>query len=328
MGPGDLSKALKGLPCMTNINLIRGLDCPDDAGVYKLTSKLAIIQTVDFFTPIVDDPYAFGLIAAANSMSDVYAMGGKPLTAMNIVCFPTGTLNISILNKILKGGAEKIMEAGALLVGGHTVDDKELKYGLSVTGIVHPDKMITNSGARPGDKLILTKPVGTGILGTAVKAGLVNKKTVKIMTESMATLNDKAAELMQEVGVNGCTDITGFGFIGHTAVMAKNSQAGITIFSDSIPLLPDAVDFAQKGVLPGGSHRNREFYSHLVTFANGIPQHMQDILFDAQTSGGLLISVAAGKAEKLLQKLHRAGVKDSTIIGEVTKEHKGRLVIV
>ena len=327
MGPGDLNKALSGLPRLTDSRLIRGLDTPDDAGVYKLTGKLAIIQTVDFFTPIVDDPYDFGQIAAANSLSDVYAMGGKPLTAMNIVCFPTGLLDISVLNEILKGGADKIVEAGALLVGGHTVDDKELKYGLSVTGIVHPDKMITNSGASPGDKLILTKPLGSGILGTAVKAGLVNKKTIKALTKCLASLNN-TAELMQEVGVNGCTDITGFGFIGHTVGMAENSQAGITIFSGSIPLLPGVEDFARKGVLPGGSHRNREFYSHLVTFADRVPQHMRDILFDAQTSGGLLISVAEEKAEKLLRRLHRAGVKKAVIVGEVTREPMGKLIIV
>jgi len=328
MGPGDLNKALNGLNRLTDPRLIRGLDSPDDAGVYKITAKLAIIQTVDFFTPIVDDPYAFGQIAAANSLSDVYAMGGKPLTAMNIACFPTGLLDISVLNKILKGGADKIIEAGALLVGGHTVDDKELKYGLSVTGIVHPDKMLTNSGAKAGDKLILTKPLGTGILGTAVKAGLVNKKIMKALIGSMATLNDTAAEKAQAVGVNGCTDITGFGFIGHAAAMAENSQVGMAIFSDAIPLLPGTEDFARKGVLPGGSHRNREFYSPRVTFTYQVPRHRQDILFDAQTSGGLLISVGEEKAEKLLGKLHLGGVKEAVIIGEVVSEHKGRLVIV
>jgi selenide,water dikinase len=327
MGPGDLEKALSGLPRLTDPNLIRGLDSPDDAGVYKINNRLAIIQTLDFFTPIVDDPYAFGKIAAANSLSDVYAMGGKPLTAMNIACFPTGLLDISVLNKILKGGAEKVAEAGALLVGGHTVDDKELKYGLSVTGVVNPNKMITNSGARPGDKLILTKPLGTGILGTAVKAGLAQKKTIKILIECMATLNNKASEIMQQVGVNGCTDITGFGFIGHAAGMAENSRAGITIFADSIPLLPETEDFALKGALPGGTQRNREFYAHLVKFSNTVPQHKQDILFDAQTSGGLLISVSGEKAEKLINSLHQAGVKDAVIAGEVVERPQGKLII-
>ena len=327
MGPGDLNKAICDLPQMSNSRLVRGLASPDDAGVYKLTDSLAIIQTIDFFTPIVDDPYTFGQIAATNALSDVYAMGGKPLTAMNVVCFPTKSLDISVLKDILRGGVDKILEAGALLVGGHTIDDKELKYGLSVTGTVHPKRLITNSGAKAGDKLILTKPLGTGIVSTAVKAKMADEETAAKVAKCMATLNRKASELMQEIKVHACTDITGFGFIGHAAQMAQNSRVSINIFSTSVPLLPRAEEFAKQGFYPGGSRRNREFYSSCVKITGGVPDHMQAILFDAQTSGGLLISLAPRKAELLLNKLRQAGVDDAVIIGEVVSEPRGVVTV-
>ncbi|GAI23687.1 unnamed protein product, partial [marine sediment metagenome] len=276
----------------------------------------AIIQTVDYFTPIVDDPYMFGQIAAANALSDVYAMGGKPLTAMNIVCFPINSLDISVLNDILRGGIDKMGEAKVALVGGHSIDDAELKYGLSVTGIVHPKRMVTNSGVKTGDKLILTKPLGTGIINTAVKAGVVDEKTVAKVTKCMATLNDKASVLMQEVGVHACTDITGFGFLGHTVQLAQKSRVGINIDIASIPLFPEAGEFAKQGLCPAGLHRNREFYSPCVKIASEVPSHTQDILFDPQTSGGLLICLAPRKAELLLNKLRQAGVEEATIVGE------------
>ena len=295
----------------------------DDAGVYQLTDDLAIIQTIDFFTPIVDDPYTFGQIAVANALSDVYAMGGRPLTAMNVVCFPTKSLDISILKEILRGGLDKMREAGVTLVGGHSVDDVELKYGLSVTGIVHPKKLVTNSGVEAGDKLILTKPLGTGVISTALKAGKVDKKTEKQLIECMARLNDKASELMQEVGVHACTDITGFGLLGHTCQLVANSQVGINMHAASVPLLPRAEEFAKQGLLPGGSRRNKEFYSLSVAIANTVPEHIQDLLFDAQTSGGLLISADQKKAELLLEKLLQANVKEAAIIGEVVNEPQG-----
>ncbi|GAG34760.1 unnamed protein product, partial [marine sediment metagenome] len=209
---------------MPDHNVIRGMESLDDAGVYKLSDDLAIIQTIDFFTPVVDDPYDFGQIAAANALSDVYAMGGKPLTAMNVVCFPTKQMDISILKDILRGGMDKMSEAGVTLLGGHSIDDAELKYGLSVTGTVHPKRLVTNSGAKVGDRLILTKPLGTGIINTALKAGEVNEETVAKVTKCMASLNKKASELMQEVEVHACTDITGFGFLGHTCQLARSSQ--------------------------------------------------------------------------------------------------------
>jgi len=299
----------------------------DDAGVYQLTDDLAIIQTIDFFTPIVDDPYTFGQIAAANALSDVYAMGGKPLTAMNVVCFPTKSLNILVLKDILRGGLDKMREAGVTLMGGHSIDDAELKYGLSVTGTVHPKRLVTNSGAKVSDKLILTKPLGTGIISTALKAGMVDEETVTRLTKCMSTLNDKASELMQEVGVHACADITGFGLLGHACQVAQSSQVGINIYHASPPFLPKAEEFAKQGFCPGGLHRNREFYSAAVVIANEVPSHIQDILFDAQTSGGLLICLAPRKAELLQEKLRQAGVEDAAIIGEVVSGPSGVVTV-
>ena len=327
MGPGDLNKAICDLPQMSDPNIIRGMASPDDAGVYKLKDDLAVIQTVDFFTPIVDDPYTFGQIAAANAMSDVYAMGGKPLTAMNVVCFPTKSLDISVLKEILRGGVDKILEAGAVLVGGHSIDDTELKYGLSITGIVHPKRLVTNGGAKAGDKLILTKPLGTGIISTALKAKVASKETVARVARCMAALNDKASELMQEVGVHACTDITGFGLLGHTVQLAQNSQVGINLQLASIPLFPEAIEFASQGLCPAGLHRNREFYSTSVKIAKELPDYTQDILFDPQTSGGLLICLSPGKAKVLLDRLHQADVEKASIIGEAVSEPKGVVTV-
>ena len=299
----------------------------DDAGVYKLSDDMAIIQTIDFFTPIVDDPYDFGQIAVANALSDVYAMGGKPLTAMNVVCFPIKKLDISILKDMLKGGIDKMKEAGVTLVGGHSIDDAELKYGLSVTGTVHPERLVTNSGAKAGDKLILTKPLGTGIISTALKAGKVSKQTAAKMTKYMATLNKKASELMQEVGVHACTDITGFGLLGHACQIAQNSQVGIKVSSGSIPVFTEVEGFARAGLCPGGLHRNRDFYGKLVEFSKQVPDYTQDILFDAQTSGGLLIVLTPETAELLMSKLQKAGVQDATIIGEIISKPRGKIFV-
>lgn len=299
----------------------------DNAGVYKLRDDLAIVQTVDFFTPVVDDPYTFGQIAAANALSDIYTMGATPLTAMNLVCFPTNSMPISVLKDILRGGLDKMNEAKVALVGGHSIDDTELKYGLSVTGVVHPKRLITNSGARAGDKLILTKPLGTGIITTALKAKAVIKETIARVSQSMARLNNKAAGLMLEIGVHACTDITGFGFLGHTVQMAQNSRVGLKIDIASVPVFPEAGNLARRGFCPGGLHRNRDFYLPSVEIASAVPEHMQDILFDPQTSGGLLISLAPSKAARLLEKLHRAGIRDAAIIGEVVSRPKGKVIV-
>jgi selenide,water dikinase len=299
----------------------------DNAGVYKLSGDLAIVQTVDFFTPVVDDPYTFGQIAAANALSDIYTMGARPLTAMNLVCFPTNSLPISVLKDILRGGLDKMNEAKVALVGGHSIDDTELKYGLSVTGVVHPKRLITNSGAKPGDKLILTKPLGTGIIATALKAKAVSKKTITRVSQSMARLNNQAAELMLAIGIHACTDITGFGFLGHGVQMAQNSRVGLKVNVTAVPLFPEASKLAQGGFCPGGLHRNRDFYSPSVKISRAIPEYIQDILFDPQTSGGLLISLAPSKAAKLLEKLHRAGIQDAAIIGEVVSQPKGKVIV-
>lgn len=299
----------------------------DDAGVYKLSDELAIIQTIDFFTPIVDEPYDFGQIAAANALSDVYAMGGKPLTAMNVVCFPTKSLDISILKDILRGGIDKMKEAGVTLVGGHSIDDKELKYGLSVTGAVHPERLVTNAGARTGDKLILTKPLGTGIVSTAIKAGKASRQTIVDLTKYMAALNKKASELMQKVGVHACTDITGFGFIGHACQLAQNSKIGIKVQSGSVPFFAEAEEFAKKGLCPGGLERNREFYGRMVEFSQRVPDYIKDILFDPQTSGGLLISLPCEAAELLLKSLKKASVPKAAIVGEIISKPASKIIV-
>jgi selenide,water dikinase len=299
----------------------------EDAGVYKLREDLAIIQTLDFFTPVVDDPYTFGQVAVANSLSDVYAMGGKPIVAMNIICFPVNKMDISILQEILKGGLDKMREAEVLLVGGHSVEDNELKYGLSVTGTIHPEKVLTNKGARVGDKLILTKPLGTGIINTALKAGMADDRSVAQSIECMSTLNKKAAELMTEVEVHACTDVTGFGLLGHACEMIEGEDVGMVIHPSVVPLLPGTEDFAAMGLIPGGTIRNRDFRLSMIERAAEISDEKLLILFDAQTSGGLLVSVPGPKVHALLKRLHQEGVKEAAIIGEVLEQPKGKIVI-
>lgn len=299
----------------------------EDASVYKLTDDLAIIQTLDFFTPIVDDPYSFGQIAAANALSDVYAMGGKPLTAMNIVCFPINTMDISILKEIMAGGADKIHEAGAILVGGHSVEDSELKYGLSITGTIHPTKVVLNSGAKRGDRLILTKPLGTGIISTALKNKVASDKAIAQIIKNMTTLNQKASEIMQEIGVTACTDITGFGLLGHASEMIEDAGIGLSINSAAVPVFPEVKELAEMGMIPGGLGRNREFRQNMVEIAKSVPDYLADTLFDPQTSGGLLISVPEPKAAVLVERMHKEGVAAATIIGEVIAEPKGKIIV-
>ena len=304
-----------------------GIERAEDAGVFKLTEKLAIIQTLDLFTPIVDDPYDFGQVAAANSLSDVYAKGGVPITAMNIVCFPVKKMNIAVLHEILRGGLDKMREAGVVLLGGHSVDDNELKYGLSVTGTIHPKKVVRNNGAKPGDKLILTKKLGTGIISTGIKAGEVSKSTIKTLTQSMTALNKAASEVMMSVGVHGCTDITGFGFLGHAAEMLEETENGIVIDSGNIPFFPDAKALLASGFVPGGLYRNRDFRKNMVEFGPDVPDYIADMLFDPQTSGGLLIAVSKIKASRLLETLHGAGVENAAIVGEIVNRHKDKILV-
>ena len=316
-----------GLPLVDDPNLLVGLERGDDAAVYRLNDELAIIQTIDFITPIVDDPYTFGQIAAANALSDVYTMGGRPLTAMNVVCFPIKNQQISVLSDILRGGFDKLREAGVALVGGHSVEDNELKYGLSVTGVVHPARIITKEGAEIGDKLILTKPLGTGLVSTALKGGLAGEEAVGRITSSMITLNRRASELMLEAGVHACTDITGYGLLGHACGMIEDGQLGMELHVGAIPLFPEAKEFAQMGLAPAGTHRNREFRLNMIEQAYEIGDDIWSILFDPQTSGGLLISVPGKEAEALLQNLHRNGIEDAAIIGAVIGKPKGKIII-
>jgi len=285
------------------------------------------VQTVDFFTPVVDNPYDFGQIAVANALSDVYAKGGRPLTAMNIVCFPVGKMDISVLNKVLKGGLAKMREAGVILVGGHSVDDPEIKYGLSVTGVIHPKKVVKNNGGRPGDLLVLTKPLGIGILTTAIKSGLASPGLVRRVTKQLATLNRAAAEAMMQVGVHGCTDITGFGFLGHAGEMLEETTYGMVIYSSQVPYLKEAREFAENGVMPGGLHRNRDYRKNMVSFEKSVPLYLQDILYDPQTSGGLLIAVAKTKANRLLRELAVRGNKEACIVGEVVASPQRRILV-
>ncbi len=295
-----------------------GPETSDDAGVYKITKDIALVQTVDFFTPIVDDPYTFGQIAVANALSDIYAMGATPLTALNLVAFPVKKLPIEVLKQILLGGLEKIEEAEVALIGGHTIEDQEVKYGLSVTGIVHPDNVLTNANAKPGDWLVLTKPLGTGIISTALKAGMASDESVKAMVQTMITLNRKTSERMREFETHSCTDITGFGFIGHGLEMAKASRVGLKINSKHIPVLPGAIEYATLGLIPGGSYSNRQFFSCKVSVKEEVPQYIVDILYDPQTSGGLFISLPPKHAEQLVNVLKEEGI-DSWIVGEVTE---------
>lgn len=316
-----------GLEVPTHPDLLVGLGTYDDAGVFRLRDDLALIQTLDFFTPIVDDPYAFGQIAAANALSDVYAMGGEPLTAMNIICFPIKTMDVSVLKEILKGGLEKIKEAGAILVGGHSVEDDELKYGLSVTGVVHPHRIFTNRGAKPGDKLVLTKPIGTGIINTAIKGNLAGPDIIREIIGLMARLNRWPVDRAGEFGVTACTDVTGFGLLGHACEMIEGEPVGLRITADQVPLIAGAGDFAAMGMVPGGTHRNRSFRESCLETKTGIDAVLMDILFDPQTSGGLLLAVTPKGAPRLVESLQREGCKEAAVIGEFVAEPRGKILI-
>lgn len=300
---------------------------PDDAGVYRLRADLAIIQTVDFITPIVDDPFTFGQIAAANSLSDVYAMGGRPITAMNIACFPRKTMDLPVLRQVILGGLDRINEAGAALIGGHTVEDPEMKYGLSVTGVVNPGRILRKEGALPGDMLVLTKPLGTGVISTAVKGGVVAEEAMAEAVKSMIMLNATAARLVREAGAHACTDITGFGLLGHAAEMAELGRVGLQIEWQALPLLPRVEEFASMGAAPGGTQRNRDFRESQVALAAGLPGCALDVLFDPQTSGGLLAAVPGPNAEALVDRLRKGGVHMAAIIGSVLEGPAGTILV-
>ena len=311
---------------MKDKELIVGLDTSDDAAVYKINDDLALIETLDFFTPVVDDPYTFGQIAATNSLSDIYAMGGEPKLALNIVCFPD-CLSPDILGEILRGGSDKVLEAGAILVGGHSVSDDEPKYGLSVTGFVAPDKVLVNSNAKVGDILILTKPIGLGVINTAIKAELVNEDIYKEAVRTMTTLNKFGKEAIDKVyGVHSVTDITGFGLLGHALEMAEGSSVSIKIHSKDVPIIDGANDYANMGLVPAGAYSNRNHIGNRVVFKRQIPKYLEDLLFDPQTSGGLLISIDKENANNLMEELKKSPLK-CAIIGEVLKKGDHSLVI-
>jgi selenide, water dikinase len=299
---------------MQDKNLMVGIETSDDAAVYKLDDERAIIQTLDFFTPVVDDPYTYGQIAAANSLSDVYAMGGKPLVALNIVCFPL-CLPIEVLGEILRGGADKVLEAGAVVVGGHTVDDNEPKYGLSVTGMVHPSKVLKNYGCKAGEVIILTKPLGIGIINAAIKGDAASKEAYDKAVKVMAELNKYSAEVITDYDISACTDITGFGFMGHSYEMASASKVTLKFNKDEIPYIAEAKEYAQMGLVPGGAYRNKEYLKGKYSL-NNVPEWLEDILFDPQTSGGLMFSCSRADGEKIVESLKNINIV-AEIVGEV-----------
>jgi selenide, water dikinase len=313
---------LHELPKFKNSDMLVGTETGDDAGVYRLRPDLAIVNTVDFFTPIVDDPYIFGQISAANSLSDVYAMGGDPKTCMNIVCFPKGKMDIEILGEILKGGADKVKESGAVIIGGHSIIDEEIKYGMAVTGVIHPDKIFRNVGVQEGDVLILTKPLGTGIITTALKKGKASEESVGEAVKSMITLNAAASLVARKHPVHACSDVTGFGILGHALGMASGSGVTLVIESAKMPLLRRAASLAEKGYITGGCKRNREYLNDKMAIDKSIREGLVEVALDPQTSGGLLIAVAKRHAAKLLEDLHNAGVAHATEVGYATSLQK------
>ena len=320
----DLVQVLSKISMPTHHDLLVGTETGDDAAVYRLNEHTALILTVDFFTPITDDPFEFGSIAAANSLSDVYAMGGKPLLAMNVVGFPADLVQ-DMLADVLKGGYAKAAEADCLIVGGHTVDDPEPKYGLSVVGIIEPGKQVTNAGAKPGDDLVLTKPIGTGIITTGCKQGNSPPEVLRGAVETMATLNRAAAEAMVKVGVNACTDITGFGLMGHLRSMVRGSKVSAKIRFGDVPVLPGTWDLLRKGIVPGGTYRNLHSVADAVNWHQDMTEEQQLLLCDAQTSGGLLISVPHNRLEPLLAELDAAGVATKAVVGEINEDNPGQI---
>lgn len=316
----DLSDALTDIKPSSDENLLVGFEKSDDASVYRLNDEVAMVNTIDFVTPPVNDPYWFGQIAAANSLSDIYAMGGKPLTALNVVMFPSKKLDSGILREILRGGADKVVEAGACIVGGHSVDDNEPKYGLAVSGIVHPDKILTNSNAKAGDVLILTKPIGSGVLLNATRDNKYSLAALeKEVLPKMAALNKKALESVLMFDVNACTDITGFGLAGHTLEMARGSQKQIILEYNKIPFFPDAYEMYKKGVTTGSNKANKALVEKYLNIQKGISPQQESLLYDPQTSGGLLLSIPKSQAASVLQAINKQSENQAVCIGEVVE---------
>lgn len=325
MGPADLAKVMSYLPSFYDPNVLIGHETSDDVAVYRINDDIVLVQSVDYFTPVVNDPYDFGAIGAANSFSDLYAKGVKPLVALNLVGFPAKTIPLEVLGMILRGGVEKAKEAGVSIVGGHSIDDQEPKYGLCVSGIANWEKIISNSSARPGDALILTKPLGTGIITTAIKREMAPEALIKQVTKSMATLNNFASQAMIEIGVNSATDVTGFGLLGHLLNMIKASGVGADIFYSNIPIFPESRDLAKQGIYPGGTNNNREFLEKVVDWQFDFLPEDELILFDPQTSGGLLISVSQERKNNLLRRMAELGVYFAQEIGRIRDDNQNRI---
>ncbi|MDD4869949.1 MAG: selenide, water dikinase SelD, partial [Kiritimatiellae bacterium] len=317
IGQKDLHEVLKDLPMVEDARLLVGMATADDAGVFQLTEDVTIVQTVDVFTPGVDDPYLFGKIAACNSLSDIYAMGGKPITALSIIGFPIEKLPHSGMTDIIRGGMDVLKEAGTILLGGHSINDEEVKFGFAVTGLINNKKIVTNAGAEPNDVLLLTKPLGTGILSLANRIGRAPEGGVDAMIKSMTTLNRVAAEIMVKYGAKACTDVTGFGFLGHLSQLVSESRVTVELWFNRIPLFPGVLDCARKGIFSGANERNADYSARRVDFDETITDEMKAVLFDAQTSGGLLIAMPCDKVEEAADEMQKAGVLCEAIIGSV-----------
>ncbi len=319
---------MKSLDIPYDARVIVGMETGDDAGVYRLTEDIALIQTVDFFTPIVDDPFVFGQIAVANGLSDVYAMGGRPLTALNIIAFPLQKFSLEVMGRIMDGGLSILKKAGVQLLGGHSVEDEELKYGVAVTGLVHPDRVLKNRGLRDGDVLVFTKPLGTGIIGTVLKGGPIDSLIYDPFVNSMVTLNAAAAEAAVKYDIHACTDVTGFGLMGHLKEMLAGDPLSVMVESSKLPVLPGALEYAAMGMIPGGLYRNRDHVGGLCDVSPGVKREIADLVFDPQTSGGLLLSLTPPEAALLVEDLHRTGCTYAGIIGKVERSAKQKLILV
>ncbi len=323
----DLHRVLKMLPTVSDPRLLVGMGTADDAGVFRISPETTIVQTVDVFTPGVDEPYLFGRIAACNSLSDVYAMGGKPVTALSIIGFPIYSLGHEVMAEIIRGGMDTLAEAGVILLGGHSINDEEIKFGFAVTGVVEDAGLVTNSGARPGDVLILTKALGTGIISLARQLGRASDEALAACSESMSTLNRAAAEIMVKHGATACTDVTGFGLLGHLMQLVKESHVTARIYAGSIPLLPGVLEYSKQGMFSGANERNAEYSADATTMDADVPEELQAVLYDAQTSGGLLIALPEENAAAALRDLREAGLNYASVIGCTTGEADGRIIV-
>lgn len=323
----DLKIVLAGLPKTENPRVLVSSDTCDDAGIFKLSDDLALVHSVDVFTPSVDDPYTFGQIAASNSVSDIYAMGGKPLTALSIIGFPIETMSHRIMNQMLKGGIDKMEEAGVSIVGGHSIKDNEVKFGFAVTGTIHPDKIISNDKAQPGDVLVITKPLGTGVIGFASQIGKASAESLETISLSMAELNRIPAEIMEEIGVETATDVTGFGLMGHLSEMAAQSRVTVEIYANKVPVFEGVLDLIQQGMISGAIERNMEFASQYVTVSPGVSKERETVLYDPQTSGGLLMAVHPDRSKELVARLKTNGISHTSIIGKVVSKSEGKILL-